>query len=120
MLSPGSRTSGKFEKVISAKPYRWQAIPLRVLMESHSQRGGPLKEFGVCILFDVARLLEQGEAGDVMRQAYSDEEAGSGHGFNLGTLVSLPKAPTGEDPELGAYFRAGDTRPLSIVNCDNR
>ena len=25
-----------------------------------------------------------------------------------------------EDLEYGAYFRPSDTRPLSIVNCDNR
>ena len=40
--------------------------------------------------------------------------------FNMGLLVLLPKKPTGVDPLLGEYFAPGDTRPLSIVNTDNR
>ena len=77
-----------------------------------------LKQLGVEILLDVARTLEGGRAKEQMQEAFSDV-AGE-HSFNLGTLVCLPKAPTGEDPDLGVYFKPGDTRPLSIVNCDNR
>ena len=32
----------------------------------------------------------------------------------------LPKKPAGADPVHGDFFGAGDTRPLSIVNADNR
>lgn len=40
--------------------------------------------------------------------------------FNLATLVLLPRAPTGIDPLAVDYFHLGDTRPLAIVNTDNR
>ena len=79
-----------------------------------------IKGLGVSILLGVARQLEREDAPEALQQAYADESEIGTHGYNLGTLVCLPKAPTGEDPELGTYFRAADTRPLSIVNCDNR
>ena len=79
-----------------------------------------IKGLGVSVLLGVARQLEHEDAPEALRQAYADESEIGTHGYNLGTLVCLPKAPTGEDPELGTYFRAADTRPLSIVNCDNR
>ena len=79
-----------------------------------------MKGFGASVLLSVARLLESEDAAETMRQAYADECDGTGHGYNLGTLVCLPKAPTGDDPELGAFYQASDTRPLSVVNADNR
>ena len=79
-----------------------------------------IKGLWVSILLGVARQLERKDAPEVLQQACADESDTGTHGYNLGTLVCLPKAPTGEDPELGTYFRAADTRPLSIVNCDNR
>ena len=42
------------------------------------------------------------------------------HEFNLAILCCLPKKPTGTDPEVGQYFTAEATRPLAIVNTDNR
>eukprot|EP00973_Karenia_brevis_P015642 2140173-Karenia_brevis.AAC.1 len=39
--------------------------------------------------------------------------------FNEGFLSCIPKKPTGID-ERGPYFAAKDTRPLSVVNTDNR
>ncbi|CAK0886943.1 unnamed protein product [Prorocentrum cordatum] len=79
-----------------------------------------LKSFGVSTLLNVARPLESEDAAEAMRQAYGDECDGAGRSYNLGTLVCLPKAPTGEDPELGAFYHASDTRPPSVVNADNR
>ena len=45
---------------------------------------------------------------------------GAHHSFNLGSMVLLPKKPADTDPLLGDYFTASDTRPLVIVNTDNR
>ena len=72
------------------------------------------------ILLDVANELEEDHAERDMIDAYADESAEGEHDFNLSTLVCLPKTPTGEDVELGVYHAPADTRPLSIVNCDNR
>ena len=43
-----------------------------------------------------------------------------GHGFNAGILCLLPKKPAGVCPELGEFFDPSDTRPLCIVNAENR
>ena len=79
-----------------------------------------LKELGISVLLGVALALEEEDATDVLTAAYSDEGELGSHDYNAGTLECLPKAHTGEDPDLGHYFKPGDTRPLSIVNCDNR
>ena len=41
-------------------------------------------------------------------------------GFNSAFLCCLPKKPSFTDPRLGPVFTAEGTRPLSIVNTDNR
>ena len=38
----------------------------------------------------------------------------------MGLLCCLPKKPSGADPTTGEYYSAENTRPLSIVNTDNR
>ena len=75
---------------------------------------------GADILFEVAASLEREGSEEVMIKAYADECAPGQHGYNMSTLVCLPKAAAGEDAEFGVYYRPSDTRPLSIVNCDNR
>ena len=40
--------------------------------------------------------------------------------FNLSFLCCLPKKPTGIQDGIGAYYDATQTRPLSLVNTDNR
>ena len=40
--------------------------------------------------------------------------------FNSSIMVLLPKAPWGVDEQAGEFFDPGDTRPLNIVNSDNR
>ena len=79
-----------------------------------------LKGIGITVLYDVARALRSESSQREMSEAFADIEENGGHNYNLSTLVCLPKAATGEDPEFGAYFKPSDARPLSIVNCDNR
>ena len=40
--------------------------------------------------------------------------------FNASFLCCLPKKPSGHDPIEGDYFKPAATRPLSLVNTDNR
>ena len=40
--------------------------------------------------------------------------------FNTGFLCCLPKKPSGYDPALGDPYAPNATRPLSLVNTDNR
>ena len=40
--------------------------------------------------------------------------------FNYSRMTCLPKKPSGHDAELGDYYSPENTRPLSIVNTDNR
>ena len=53
-------------------------------------------------------------------QASDPEDTEDGHSFNLGTLCCLPKKPSGTDCALGDFFAADCTRPLCIVNTDDR
>ena len=55
-----------------------------------------LKELGVSILFGVAVALERHDAQELLKAAYSDEGNDQSHDFNLSTMVSLPKAASGE------------------------
>jgi exonuclease III len=77
---------------------------------------------GENILADVARTLQSDEGCEKLQQDYAtpEEQVQGTHSYNRGLLVLLPKKPTGAHAELGEYYAAGDTRPLSIVNCDNR
>ena len=75
---------------------------------------------GIEILWNVYEISESSGAEEIFNSAYEDEAEIGQHNFNLSTLVCLPKEPTGEDPQMGAYFAPKATRPLSIVNCDNR
>ena len=45
---------------------------------------------------------------------------GDHHTFNLGNIAFLPKKVAGVDPLWGEFYTAADTRPLVIVNTDNR
>lgn len=72
-------------------------------------------------LWDVARLLEDNGAGELLAQAYHDEpESAGGHWYNKRNLVCLAKKPAGRTDTVGEYYAAEGTRSLSIVNCDNR
>ena len=79
-----------------------------------------VKGLGISVLLCVVLALEEEDAADVLATAYCDEGELGSHEYNASALVCLPKAHALEDPDLGQYFKPGDTRPLSIVNCDNR
>jgi len=76
-------------------------------------------ELGIDILWDMLQTLSRPGAADVLRSAYADESA-DGHEFNLGILCCLPKRPSGNTENGTPYYAPENTRPLSIVNCDNR
>ena len=52
--------------------------------------------------------------------AYDHPEHTGSHDFNTGLLCCLPKKATGVHEIHGEFYGAGDTRPLAIVNTDNR
>ena len=64
----------------------------------------------VTVLHEAARQIQE--------EDFSIEELPDG--FNTSFLCCLPKKPTGTDPTAGDYFAPSSTRPLSLVNTDNR
>jgi len=79
-----------------------------------------LGDFGVDLLFAVTHALCQQGQGALLTEAYSDRCEEQRHDFNLSLLCCLPKKPYGTDPDQGEYYRGEDTRPLALVNTDNR
>ena len=77
-------------------------------------------DIGIDILWEVYEVTEDEAAEAIFVAAYADEAETGQHNFNMSSLVCLPKEPTGEDPVKGAYYKPQSTRPLSIVDCDNR
>ena len=66
--------------------------------------------------------LRQLSSEDAM-EALAAEAAVAGDSpdaFNLGLLAFLPKTPSAQGPGGESIRVAGDVRPLTIVNCDNR
>jgi exonuclease III len=76
---------------------------------------GPL---GIDILLDAASTLASPDGPRLMQNA--NGASSDDHEFNLGILCCLPKKASGNDPTVGHYHAAENTRPLSIVNTDNR
>ena len=60
------------------------------------------------------------DAEERLSEAYSSGDTRDCHDFNLSVMVFLPKKSSGTDPDAGDYFSPENTRPLSIVNTDNR
>ena len=79
-----------------------------------------LGDLAVDILYDLATALSTCNSKEVLREAYSDRCQFGAHDFNLSLLCCLPKKPTGTDDVAGDYFKGEDTRPLALVNTDNR
>ena len=77
-----------------------------------------LGQFSIDRLFDVAQALATDDGPRLMQAAHGKN--GSDHEFNLGILCCVPKKLAGADPTAGEYYSADSTRPLSIVNTDNR
>ena len=72
------------------------------------------------ILYDAAEALQSDQAIDYLQAMHGNDTREEGHSFNLGLLICLGKKPHSEHPDYGQVFRPGSTRPLSIVNTDNR
>jgi len=79
-----------------------------------------LGETAVDILLEVAIGLCSMSGREMLRDACRDRCQDGWHDFNLSLLCCLPKKPYGVDPEQGEYYRGEDTRPLALVNTDNR
>ena len=77
---------------------------------------GPL---GIDLLYEATKALGSDDGARMLQEAEiaSDEK---GHTFNLALLCCLPKKPIGIDPILGEFYSPASTRPLAIVNTDNR
>ncbi|CAK0822989.1 unnamed protein product [Prorocentrum cordatum] len=78
---------------------------------------GPL---GVSILFNVAQCFEQPQGRDDLPGAYFDETRGEPHNYNESILVCLAKKSSSTTPEGIKAYASANTRPLNIVNADNR
>ena len=78
-----------------------------------------LGSLGCDVLFEAAQVLEAEDGRRHLEDACPLDENGQSD-FNAATMVFLPK----KDPLISesgvAYTTAGDLRPLSIVNTDNR
>ncbi len=79
-----------------------------------------LGDLSVDIFWEITRQMEAEDFEEDLREAYKDEDDLGIHSFNLNLLVCPPKAPTGEDATMGTYYHPRNTRPISIVNADNR
>ena len=79
------------------------------------RRLGPL---GIDLLFEAGRCLERQDATEHLAALAGDGE--DGHHFNVSDLCCLPKKEVGHTPKGVAIFTPAGTRPLSIVNTDNR
>ena len=72
------------------------------------------------VLTNVAAALGDVDASKILQEAYVGENDKDEHEYNFSTLICLPKKISGEDPTAGVYYTPENTRPLSIVNTDNR
>ena len=75
----------------------------------------------VDVLYEAALEMQKPDAERILVEAHMDRTDFLGrHDFNLGILCCLPKKPAGKLENLGDFYSPSDTRPLSIVNTDNR
>ena len=72
------------------------------------------------ILYDVVCCLGSESHRDLLLDAYRDRCGEEAHAFNDSLLCCLPKKPCEIDPEFGEVYAGEDTRPLALVNTDNR
>ena len=77
-------------------------------------------ELAIQVLGDVTTALQSEEASQMLDTMHGTDHHSEGHTFNLGLLICLGKKPKAQHPDHGEVFEAGSTRPLSIVNTDNR
>ena len=79
-----------------------------------------LGEVAINVLYDLVTALSTPQSREVLSEAYSDRCPQDTHDFNQSLLCCLPKKPSGIHGEVGEYFKGEDTRPLALVNTDNR
>jgi len=79
-----------------------------------------LGEVAVDVLHAVTMALCSQDFKHILSEAYHDRCKDGLHDFNLSLLCCLPKKPFGTDPDSGEFYRGEDTRPLALVNTDNR
>ena len=72
------------------------------------------------ILYDVVCCLGKEGHRDLLTSAYRDRCGEESHAFNESLLCCLPKKPSEIDPDHGEIYAGEDTRPLALVNTDNR
>ena len=72
------------------------------------------------VLLDVVVALQTDQAADWLTSMHGHFLPPEGHAFNHGHLICLGKTPSRSDHEHGNVFAASNTRPLSVVNTDNR
>ena len=77
-------------------------------------------QLAIQTLYDAATTLQSDDATTMLQQMHGSDARPEGHSFNLGLLICLGKKPHSEHPEYGQVFQPSSTRPLSIVNTDNR
>lgn len=111
---------------------QWQITPediRRAIRHSPNTMPGPdgipflawrrLGDLAVNTLYHLSTTLMQDNFEQQLNEAMEDPTT-TQHDFNLSHLVLLPKKPTGHHNIYGDFYTAADTRPLNIVNTDNR
>ena len=68
-----------------------------------------LEDFVAPILYDAALSMQESSTIDELPP-----------GFNHSHLCCLPKKPAGTHPAFGEFYTAAKTRPMSLINTDNR
>ena len=79
-----------------------------------------LGDFAITIIHAATECLGTPEYGRLFGEAYQDRCPEGAHNFNASLLVCLPKKPTDNIPGIGDVYSGEDTRPLSLVNTENR
>ena len=79
-----------------------------------------LGPFAADILHQVTESLCSAEGVQELTTAYSDRCRQGVHDFNKSLLCCLQKKAAGTDPSIGDFYTGDTTRPLALVNVDNR
>ena len=81
-----------------------------------------LGDTGIEAIWNAMEELKEDDAIEKLEEAYSrtGDTQTARHEFNLSTLICLPKAAVGKTEDEEDIYEAAGTRPLAIVNTDNR
>ncbi len=102
-------------------------VPPRPEFEVIVERNVPVTvRDGVTLATDIfhGAILEMGDFSDrddnIFCMAEHGHQNASMHSFNESILCCVPKKPKAVDPVNGPIYDASCTRPLTLVNTDNR